>query len=106
MLKTTLRYYCSSLPPVAQRNDSALIDTLVKNIASAQVTTDDEFLYRHVSFFPAMRRCPTQLSARQQHLFTAIAAFALRNMVPHLDEKQPTDCSAVMKTLYSFIPAL
>ena len=51
---TILLFIIAYLTCCCQRNDSALIDTLVKNIASAQVTTDDEF---YIGMFPSFRQC-------------------------------------------------
>ncbi len=101
---TILLFIIAYLTCVAQRNDSALIDTLVKNIASAQVTTDDEF---YIGMFPSFRQCggaPHNYQPDNNIFFTAIAAFALRNMVPHLDESNRQIVQQIMKNATASYP--
>lgn len=70
----------------AQSNDAdnELITALIKDIASTQVTKDGEF---YKGMFPSFRECggaPHNYQPDNNIFFTAIGAFALRNMLPHL----------------------
>lgn len=69
----------------AQQTDTALINALVLDIAAMQVQQDGEF-YR--GMFPSFRQCggaPHNYQPDNNIFFTAISAFALSNMLPHLD---------------------
>lgn len=69
----------------AQQTDTTLINALVQDIAAMQVQQDGEF-YR--GMFPSFRQCggaPHNYQPDNNIFFTAISAFALRNMLPHLD---------------------
>ncbi|QEC69624.1 hypothetical protein FRZ67_20815 [Panacibacter ginsenosidivorans] len=68
----------------AHQSDSLLINALVKDIAAAQVATDGEF---YAGMFPSFRECggaPHNYQPDNNIFFTAIGAFALRNMLPYL----------------------
>jgi hypothetical protein len=68
----------------AQYNDSALITSLVNNIAASQIKTNGEF---YVGMFPSFRECggaPHNYQPDNNIFFTAITAFSLRNISPYL----------------------
>ena len=69
---------------ISQSNDSSLINTLLKDIAVSQVSKDGEF---YKGMFPSFRECggaPHNYQPDNNIFFTAISAFALRNMLPTL----------------------
>lgn len=77
----------------AQTKDEALIDSLIRDIASMQVTKDGEF---YAGMFPSFRECggaPHNYQPDNNIFFTAIAAFTLRNLLPYLkgDNKKPVE---------------
>lgn len=68
----------------AQYNDSALITSLVNNIAASQIKTNGEF---YVGMFPSFRECggtPHNYQPDNNIFFTTITAFSLRNISPYL----------------------
>lgn len=68
----------------AQNKDTALIDSLVNDIASMQVKKNGEF---YAGMFPSFRECggaPHNYQPDNNIFFTAIAAFTLRNLLPYL----------------------
>jgi len=69
-------------------NDSALINSLIKEIAAMQVKQDDGEFY--AGMFYGFRECggfPHNYQPDNTIFFTAIAAFALRNMSPYLSNE-------------------
>src|ERR1051325_7449517 len=75
-------FKCNVASP--QRKDAALIDSLIKDIASMQVKKDGEF---YTGMFPSFRECggaPHNYQPDNNIFFTAIAAFTLRNFLPYL----------------------
>jgi hypothetical protein len=70
----------------AQQTDTALISALIKDIAALQVPKDDEF---YKGMFPSFRECggaPHNYQPDNNIFFTAISAFALRNILPALSD--------------------
>lgn len=70
---------------VYSQNDSALINTLIKDIAASQVTKDGEF---YAGMFPSFRECggaPHNYQPDNNIFFTAITAFTLKNLLPYLN---------------------
>jgi hypothetical protein len=70
---------------VYSQNDSALINSLLKDIASSQVKTDGEF---YEGMFPSFRECggaPHNYQPDNNIFFTAITAFTLKNLLPYLN---------------------
>jgi len=68
----------------AQDGDTALINELIKDIAASQVKTNGEF---YAGMFPSFRECggaPHNYQPDNNIFFTAITAFTLRNLLPHL----------------------
>jgi len=67
------------------QSDSALINSLVKDIATSQVKTDGEF---YAGMFPSFRECggaPHNYQPDNNIFFTAITAFTLKNLLPYLN---------------------
>jgi len=76
-----IAFCCTSY---SQQNDTALINALIKDIAASQVKADGEF---YKGMFPSFRECggsPHNYQPDNNIFFTAISAFALRNMLPTL----------------------
>ncbi len=74
----------SRQPVIAQQNDSALIKGLIKSIAEDQVKTDGEF---YAGMYPSFRETagsPHNYQPDNNIFFTAVATFALKNMLPGL----------------------
>ena len=70
----------------AQNKYSLLIDSLVENIAAMQVKDSSEF---YPGMFYAYRECgggPHNYQPDNNIFFTAITAFGLRNILPHVNE--------------------
>lgn len=90
----------------AQQNtaDSALIPALIKDIAAKQVTKDGEF---YKGMFPSFRECggaPHNYQPDNNIFFTAISAFALRNMLPHLSAANKITAENIIKNAASSYP--
>ncbi|HRI20377.1 MAG TPA: hypothetical protein PLA68_05465, partial [Panacibacter sp.] len=83
---TTLIIFISFKPcAYTQNNDTALINTLINNIAEMQVKDSSEF---YPGMFYSYRECggsPHNYQPDNNIFFTAITAFGLRNLLPHLD---------------------
>lgn len=72
---------------ISQINDSSLINALIKDIAAEQVSKDGEF---YSGAFPSFRQCggaPHNYQPDNNIFFTSIGAFALRNMLPQLNDE-------------------
>lgn len=70
--------------PFAQSKDAILVHDLIRDIASMQVAKDGEF---YAGMFPTFRECggaPHNYQPDNNIFFTAIAAFAFKNMLPYL----------------------
>lgn len=88
----------------ARQNDSALIKTLIKDIAAAQVSADGEF---YKGMFPSFRECggaPHNYQPDNNIFFTVIAAFAFRNMLPKLNEENRAIARQIIKNATSAYP--
>jgi len=88
----------------AQQNDTALINALIKDIAAAQVTTAGEF---YKGMFASFRECggaPHNYQPDNNIFFTAIAAFALRNMLPSLSDENGATARQIIKNAASAYP--
>lgn len=84
--------------------DSLLINNLVKDIATTQVTTDGEF---YKGMFPSFRECggaPHNYQPDNNIFFTAVSAFALRNMLPHLSALNKITAEDVIKKAAATYP--
>lgn len=71
----------------AQSTNDSLIHTLLKDIAAMQVSADGEF---YAGTFPSFRDCggaPHNYQPDNNIFFTAVSAFALRNMLPSLNNE-------------------
>jgi hypothetical protein len=94
--------FCNCL--FAQQNDTMLINALIKDIATAQVATNGEF-YKGV--FPSFRECggaPHNYQPDNNIFFTAIAAFALRNMLTSLSDENKETIQQIIKNAASAYP--
>jgi hypothetical protein len=88
----------------AKQNDTALINALIKDIASAQITTDGEF---YKGMFPSFRECggaPHNYQPDNNIFFTGIAAFAFRNMLPKLNDDNKKITERIIKNAASAYP--
>ncbi|MBV9962653.1 MAG: hypothetical protein JO072_10435 [Parafilimonas sp.] len=87
----------------SQSNDS-LIHSLLQDIQSMQVKQDGEF---YAGQFPSFRECggtPHNYQPDNNIFYTAVTAFALRNMLPHLneaDKKIAEDIIERIRKIYS-----
>jgi hypothetical protein len=67
------------------QNDSTLINSLIKDIAASQVTTNGEF---YIGMLPSFRECggaPHNYQPDNNIFFTAITTFTLKNLLPYLN---------------------
>jgi hypothetical protein len=107
MKKTLLvLFYAVSfyVPVFSQKTDTSLINALIKDIVAAQITTDGEF---YKGTFPSFRQCggaPHNYQPDNNIFFTAIAAFALKNMLPGLSEKNKTTVRQIIKNAAAAYP--
>ncbi len=79
-----LIFLVSPFFPFAQSKDAILVHDLIRDIASMQVAKDGEF---YAGMFPTFRECggaPHNYQPDNNIFFTAIAAFAFKNMLPYL----------------------
>jgi hypothetical protein len=86
-------------------NDSALIDALVKNIASMQVKQLDGEFYE--GMFYGFRECggiPHNYVKDNNIFFTAITAFSLRNMLPYLNDENKSIAKNIISKAGSVYP--
>ncbi|MBG9376616.1 hypothetical protein I5907_10245 [Panacibacter sp. DH6] len=84
--------------------DSLLINSLVKNIAAMQVTADGEF---YKGMFPSFRECggaPHNYQPDNNIFFTAISAFAFRNMLPYLSGYDKITAEDIIKKATAVYP--
>lgn len=88
----------------AQQNDTVLINALLKDIATAQVTTDGEF---YAGMLPSFRECggaPHNYQPDNNIFFTAITAFGLRNMLPYLTEENKKIAESIITKAAAVYP--
>lgn len=89
---------------IAGQNDTLLITALLKDIAAEQVTADGEF---YKGTFPSFRECggaPHNYQPDNNVFFTAIAAFAFRNMLPELSASNKQLAGQIIKNAASGYP--
>ena len=87
----------------AQNNDS-LIHALLLDIQSMQVKTDGEF---YAGSFPTYRECggaPHNYQPDNTIFYTAITAFALRNMIPYLNENDKEIARNIIAKIQKIYP--
>jgi len=88
----------------AQSNDTALISALIKNIAASQVKTNSEF---YAGMFLSFRECggaPHNYQPDNNIFFTAITAFTLRNLLPHLNKDNKATIEKIIKNAATAYP--
>ena len=101
LLFYTVSFYITA---IAQNNDTALINALIKDIAAQQVTQDGEF---YKGMFPSFRECggaPHNYQPDNNVFFTAISAFAFRNMLPNLAGNNKITAEDIIKNAASCYP--
>lgn len=89
---------------VFSQTDSALINALIKDIKTSQVTTDGEF-YRGT--FPSFRECggaPHNYQPDNNIFFSAITAFTLRNLLPYLKDDNKKMAEDIIHTVAATYP--
>ncbi len=95
---------CKSGSLCAQASDSILMHDLIRDIAAMQVTTDGEF---YKGMFPTFRECgggPHNYQPDNNVFFTAIAAFAFKNMLPSLDGENKATVSQMLQQIQTVYP--
>ncbi len=88
----------------AQSKDSLLMHDLIRDIAAMQVTTDGEF---YAGMFPTFRECggaPHNYQPDNNIFFTAIAAFAFKNMQPFLNESDQPIAENIIQNIQPVYP--
>jgi len=98
LLLSSFSYLC------AQSNDTMLIAALLKDIASAQVSTNGEF---YTGSFPSFRECsgiPHNYQPDNNIFYTAVAIFALRNMLPGLSTENKKMATQIIENAQSVFP--
>jgi len=89
----------------AQQTDSYIIHTLLKQIDSAQYKQNDGEFY--TGMFKGYRACgggPHNYQPDNNIFFTAVTAFGLRNIIPHLDGEDKLLAEAVYKRASASYP--
>lgn len=99
-MKRTLLVYILFFCPYLSfaSNDSILVNALIKDIGAMQVKQDDGEFY--TGMFHGTRECggiPHNLQRDNNIFFTAITAFAFKNILPHLQGEN----KAIAKTIVS-----
>ena len=87
----------------AQSNDS-LIHAVLLNIASMQVQQDGEF---YAGIFPSFRQCggaPHNYQPDNNIFYTAVSAFALRNMMPYLSAEDKAIAGGIIAKIQNVYP--
>ena len=87
----------------AQNRDS-LVHILLRDIASMQVTKDGEF---YAGQFPTFRECggaPHNYQPDNNIFYTAVSAFALRNMLPYLDGEDKKLAEQIIARIQKIYP--
>ena len=88
----------------AQLNDTALINALLKDIATEQVSAKGYF---YPGTFPSYRKSaglPHNYQPDNNIFFTAIGVFALRNMIPQLNGKNKTTVEKILLNAQKAFP--
>jgi hypothetical protein len=86
-----------------QKKDS-LIHALLNDIASMQVQQDGEF---YAGQFPSFRECggaPHNYQADNNIFYTAVSAFALRNMLPYLSQEDKAIAEKIILNIQKIYP--
>jgi hypothetical protein len=86
------------------QNDSALIDTLINDIANAQIKTNGEF---YAGMFPSFRECggaPHNYQPDNNIFFTAITAFTLKKLQPYLNEENKKRIEQIIHNAVTAFP--
>jgi len=86
------------------QNKDSLIHALLLNIQSMQVKQDGEF---YSGMFPTFRECggaPHNLQPDNNIFYTAVTAFALRNMLPHLNEADKKIAENIIANIQKVYP--
>jgi len=87
----------------AQNNDS-LIHALLQDIASMQVLQEGEF---HAGQFPSFRQCggaPHNYQPDNNIFYTAVSAFALRNLMPYLNARNKMIAEKIILNIQKAYP--
>lgn len=88
----------------SQSSEDSLINALLRDLASMQVSADGEF---YSGMFPSYRDCggaPHNYQPDNNIFFTAIAAFSLRNMLPSLNEENRKLAESIIQKIQSVYP--
>lgn len=88
----------------SQTGEDSLINTLLRDIASMQVPEDGEF---YAGMFPSYRDCggaPHNYQPDNNIFFTAVSAFALRNMLPSLNQENKKLAEDIIQKIQSVYP--
>ncbi len=88
----------------AQSKDSLLMHDLIRDIAVMQVSTDGEF---YAGMFPTFRECggaPHNYQPDNNIFFTAIAAFAFKNMQSYLNESDQPIAEKIIQNIQTVYP--
>jgi hypothetical protein len=106
-MKRTLIVFIFSLFAFSSfaNNDSIFINTLLWEIAEMQVKKDDGEFY--AGMFYSTRECggfPHNLQPDNNVFFTAISAFALKNMLPNLSEENKAIAQNIIAKAVSTYP--
>src|SRR5690242_5322946 len=89
---------------VYSQTDSALINSLLKDIAASQVSTDGEF---YAGMFPSFRECggaPHNYQRDNNIFFTAITAFTLKNLLPYLNSENKKIAEKIIENAAAVFP--
>ncbi len=87
----------------AQNKDS-LIHALIENVQSMQVKQDGEF---YAGMFPTYRECggaPHNYQPDNNIFYTAVSAFALRNMLPYLNDADKNIAQQIIDNIQKVYP--
>lgn len=101
----TIFFFTSTGLLHAQETDSALIHKLIRQIDSAQYKQNDGEFY--AGMFKGYRACgggPHNYQPDNNIFFTAVTAFGLRNMIPHLTGENKTVAENIYKRASTSYP--
>lgn len=88
----------------AQGSNDSLINKLLRDVAAMQVKTDGEF---YAGMFPSYRECggaPHNYQPDNNIFYTAVTAFALRNMLPKLNYENKEIASKIIANIQKVYP--